>query len=204
MPVLTHYKCECCEGKIPIDEWENTGCFSDDWALKDRALCEDCYNCDEDSLIDIICLDKDGIHAFHIGEDHAYGDGDSDPDLEMVDFVRGCSLHWESTDLWRGSFNTASVEGFDLIASGWITGLPDSCHGEKARLNDWLEKIQNEAKQSKFGDSYNFQLYFIISQTSNVCAQGLDIYVKTSEKDLFESWLQTQGFSVKDLNDMLS
>ena len=93
-------------------------------------------------------------------------------------------LGWISDGGWRGRFGYKPIEGWTMI-SGWTTGWTDSTTRGKDKLNEIMALIM--------AGKAPIHIWLMVSRTSNVFSSTIDLFVKDSNMDTFDTWLAENG-----------
>lgn len=203
---VLHSRKRLGKGYEYVREHFGYGC-ADEWAMnQDAIVCETCASEDDGRGTHIIMAGAEYEKAY-IGEFTAYfldadGGGDSCPNSnEMADFVRGYSCDWVPSDAWRGAYDTKAGSGYTNVACGWTTGdWGDSTSTPKQVFNRALNKLIEDTKE---GVEFNFRVFLVVTATSNLFAQGVDLYVPDGDVEEFEKWVVSIGLTIEQLYDAL-
>ena len=169
-------ECDCC-GEVITDEI-HTG------ELNDDPLCEECYYHDtaEPAAVLVDCDDGDRwtlrVGSYCIEWD----DGERvDPDSDEPVMQLAKSIHWTSTDPWRGYYAFNTPEGWTNVIADWCGIDGFNLDGD---LGDFHEKWQVEK------DTPPFHMIVAFPRGSNVCSIIIDIFVEEGNEEAFATWLK--------------
>ena len=145
-------------------------------------ICYGCYESDTQYMSTFTRYREDGHDVVYIGDliiYNQYGD-DGLPDW-LEEKLDGNFRQWVSTDAWRGHFAAPDFKGLERIAEGWSTGWADETVSRKLDFNEWMEEVHTGVIR------YPFNLYVMISPTSNIFSVGIDVFV---DKDIADEAIE--------------
>lgn len=175
----------CCECNEEVDVENGCG-----WSnVQEDHLCEGCQNSDYSSASQVQVVIDGVVAKYHIGAHiriTEHGD-----DLYGVDLK--FSRAWQSSDGWRGHFDT-TIEGWTEVLTGWTTGgWDDPTAQRKAHFNQWADDLLR-------GETFSpVPVAIVADPTSNVFSMGISVL--TPDPVALREWLD-QDF--QELHDSLS
>jgi hypothetical protein len=99
----------------------------------------------------------------------------------------GITRRWKRIDGWRGYWQTSLSKHYVGIASGWLTGHPDSTTSHKMEA----AVFHTVLKEGKLIPPK--PIYWTFDRSSNVFSTISDIWVHEDHKEEVLAWLEEQG-----------
>jgi hypothetical protein len=170
-------KCVCCGNPFDYESFGWAAELGDD---EGKPLCDDCYSGDSDDANVVTYYDSyGGVATSHVGTYAVHGEFDESELPELFEYAR--SLTWCGVG-WRGSYNGKAPDGWANVIDDWF-GTIDGYN-----IDGDLEKLR--AKVEDEGDHPDFPMIIAFPRTSNVCACGIEVYVKEKDKAKFKTWIE--------------
>lgn len=170
------------ERKCPVEDCDSIITEDSDImysAVLEDYICYGCYETDTQYFSTFTRYREDGHDLLYIGDliiYNEYGD-DGIPDWLEEKLDGNNFRQWVKTDGWRGHFEPADFKGLTRIAEGWSTGWADETVSRKLDFNEWMEEVHTGVIR------YPFNLYVMISPTSNIFSVGIDVFVDSDTAD---------------------
>jgi hypothetical protein len=109
---------------------------------------------------------------------------------------------YHKTDGWRGYYEFVVPPGMTSIADGWYTGWATA---DDPAVSHKLDIYALQEALGEHGDKLPCEVYVLVTTTSNVFSQGMDIVVADADVEAFVGWLNEWAhLSVEDLDGALS
>lgn len=174
--------CTNCEGDLHEEDYrlDKNG----------EAHCSDCYSSAYEHASTLKAFGPDGNETYRFDELFNFDDDDFGTLSGVVEGVR-----WVQTDGWRGYTSIKFQDDVEVIASGWLTGYPDSTTSHKLTAAQLYDKLEREELVPPV------PLYWVFSPTSNVFSVASDMVVHKDDKPKLEQWLETTGTTLGDLKE---
>jgi len=165
-------ECDSCEEIIECEDDQ----YYSNGTEKDKTVCETCYcesrvvcsyvtpNCEYPGTISEYCSYLD---------DTFYGEKVCPAVEEHAD-----SIKWHASDAWRGHYEGDTPKGYTNVITGWSSGGWGSGTDE---VNDFHEMWEED--KERFA---HIRMFVAIMPTSNVFAQGVDVFVHDDDLELFK------------------
>jgi hypothetical protein len=196
----------CCHSTVvPAPEKPSVVCSSCNAAI-DPDMDEVFYTRDEDIMC-YSCYESDGSYCSCVT---TVSPDDVSRDYFTENFNHNCEAcmddeypvpvareKWVSTDGWRGYTVFEYLQGYVVLADGWVTGWPDTWMKDKMDLSVWAEKMVKGTLVPPVN------VYFVTGRTSNVFSTVMDIVVHQDNKDELEKWMKSIGFTIENAQDGL-
>jgi hypothetical protein len=154
----------------------------------ENGFCDGCRDDELEHGATIIQYGTGGKRIFRVSEHFAESPTNDDVDDVDAIFKRPAYVR---TDGWRGYWKIEpqdkTPEGLILqkIAEGWITGHPDDTVSHKQPTIDLYRKLEGMTE-------WTFNLFWVMTPTSNVFSTASDLYVIEPDRDVFEKWLKKE------------
>lgn len=175
-------KCDGCDEEVSEDDLQYC-----EWSGK--RICNGCAEVDRERPSVLVKYEDGAKEVVKFGEYDAWTeDGDSAPDwfkdvYEARTYVR--------SDAWRGHYET-KFKGLETIVDGWVTGYPDDSQKPEKKAIEFHEYLNK-------GGKIPVTLYWLFEPTSNVFSTASEILCRTEDKEVLIAWLNSNGFTVEDL-----
>lgn len=107
---------------------------------------------------------------------------------------------WVKTDDWRGytDHDLLIPDKWVKYTSGWVTGWPDETTSYKTVSSDLFEDLNGGELTPPV------EVWWLFAPTSNVFSTASDIILRKDDLDLFNEWLEENGYKVDDVKHSFS
>jgi len=177
-------KCKICDEKIEKEDLEYTW-----YTFSGKQVHDSCYNEQIEYASRVEKFGPGGNESTLFNEDFNF----SEPGESLPEPIK--KIEWISTDAWRGYTDWKLQDGFEAVADGWVTGVPDETTSRKARLGDLFEDL----KEGKIVPPID--IFWVFGITSNIFSQSSSVVVRKKDKKKLAKWLEEIGTNVGKLSD---
>jgi hypothetical protein len=172
-------KCTCC-GE-PFD-YENLGFTAEIGDDAGKPVCENCWSDDgSDPVATIIWNSQGDRDEFWLGNYSLHGEWDESMRPEVWEYAR--LVNWQGSGGYRGSYQGKAIAGWVNVIDDWFGTI------DGANVEDDLAKFHKKWQEQK--ETPEFDMIVAFPRTSNVCACGIEVYVREADVDQFKNWLDS-------------
>jgi hypothetical protein len=183
-------ECPACHEWCEKEDFEENSRYAN---ILEDYICRGCAESEEEHQSTIVKWDGSEKEVVRYGKyDARSEDGDDPPKWFWDIFVE---RKWESTDAWRGYYETKWRGHLVKLAEGWITGYPDKTISHKQKsydLNDLLERDDIFLERP---------LFWSFEQTSNVFSTASEVFCYEEDKPTIKKWLKKHGITLEELEE---
>jgi len=166
-------RCDECKDWLDIENGEHT------YDKNENIVCHACESSEFENASTVHVVHPDGEKKQVLVTERFT------VEREYFEPVTGYTREWQSSSGYRGTYVT-SVEGHVEVLSGWMTGWVDETVPQKARFNEWLERVLGDDEEHEPAPC-KFVIAF--DPTSNVFSTAVGVWVEEENRDEFVEWL---------------
>lgn len=180
------------------------GRYIDGYDDAGKPVCSWCLESDWEHSSTILVFEPGHPEPFQfvVGDYVRSGDGPWGIESIVEEFGRPI---WHSTDAWRGHYEFTIPAGYTSVGDGgWYTSWATPDDPASAHKMDLFE-LEAALRTSLADLTLPCRIYVLLTKTSNVFSQGIDVVVADEDRQRFADWLKVHAhMTVRDLGRAMS